>query len=101
MNTPTDPSEWAMREARDLIHRVLEIGGGWETSEQLVALALDAARRRGIGEAAQVAEPKHKPRNNKSSGEHGRIAEFASKSVFVVKYDIARAIRALADKEPT
>ena len=56
----TEPSEWALREALDVVNRVrlrynseplLSLPEPWE---QEIALALTAARRRGIEEAADA-----------------------------------------------
>lgn len=88
MTTPTVPPEWALREAHEVILNARNEWRGPMTSieteyqivESRVALALDAARRGGIEEAAQAAK------------------SWIPQPIW---RDAEAAFRALASKEPT
>ena len=103
----TDLSEWALREAQERYQDgeftpyPLREEEDRDILVRGVALALAAARRRGIEEAAVVADPKHKPRLNRSTGSHGIMADACSKMNYNARVQLAAAIRALADREPT
>lgn len=78
MTTPTDPPEWALEEANKLLKwSRYRSQSQWR---EKIALALDAARRRGIEEAAHYT---------------------ACRSPFEHPTTIAVGIRALTNKEPT
>ena len=88
MTTPTDPPEWALEEANKLLKwSRYRSQSQWR---EKIALALDAARRRGIEEAAQVAN---------IAGNVARVNAFREESTMAMR--IALRIRAFTNKELT
>lgn len=88
------PPEWALREAHKLWLNAVSSENGYDSASRAIALALDAAWRRGIEEAARVAGSAKLP-------EHYRWGHDAMEQFTFGLRRAVEAIRALADKEPT
>lgn len=102
------PGASALEQATELLRGLRSFNHHGNGAPERVARAITEAHTAGViegreqmrEEAAQIAEPKHKPRRNKSTGEHGRIAETSSKMAFQQRKDIAATIRALSLDAP-